>query len=241
MSNKRLIFDIILTYFFVCVSSMAAVLAYFNRDSTFFCLLLAAVFVVIVLMFMLFNGFSAKGKIISFCGAGLFGLIWFFAYTATGFPSYSTVMAVADRFPKVSSWDIPCVHQERDYLNRFTGIPMFYDAERHRFWYRGITLDKVNDVCVLILCSYSEPYQIGTYRNTKTGERYADATTRDLTIRVVDPETRVCFDEQVFAGGSRGTITNRAQASSNTSWDGPTVRRYLEKFFKPNTLAIYPR
>lgn len=241
MSKMRVLYNALLTYFFVCVASMAAVLVYINRDSTLLCLLLAAILLAIIVLFLWTTGFSAKGKIITFCGAAVFGVIWFLAYSASGFPSYSTAAAMGARFRGLSDWEIACVHQEKSYLNRFGGIPAFYDVKRKRFWYLGLNKDNVKDIEVLVLFSYSEPYKIGSYSNTKTGEHYADATTRDLTIRLVDPETKVCFDEKVFSGGSRGKITNRAQASSSTAWDGPTVRRYLEKFFKPNTLEIYPR
>ena len=71
------------------------------------------------------------------------------------------------------------------------------------------------------------------YRESgKTGERFADATVRNLHIMLVDPKTKVCFSENTFTGGSRAQITSYAQASSGVNYNSPSVRSFVKKYFK---------
>lgn len=211
---------------------MLLVWAIINRDSLLYMGILAAIFLVITALFFRFSGLGRKAKIVSTCLACAIAPMYYAAYSVDHFPSFAVIFAVGDRFPDIGEWEIRRDDSGKDRRGSYTGTYIYYDLDKKRLKYDGITKDTVKDISVIAFFSHLKPRSIGVYYDKKSGQRYTDAVVTDIRVTLVDAQTKLSFAEQTITTNTPEKIENIGQAQSMVGYNSPDVQRFIREYFQ---------
>lgn len=226
-----------LAYFFIGIAPLMVVFTFINRDSLFYMAVTLAIFIIITALFFFCSSFSKKGKIITLCLAGIMVPMYFVAFMADEYPSFTVMDAVRDRFPDIKEWDIR--YDNNAHKGMYTGTYIYYDMDRKKFKYDGISKENVKDISVIAFYSYSEPRKVGIYRDEKTGKKRADAMVSDIKVMLVDADTKTCFAEKSFRPTPPETLSDTRSAYEILGYNSPIVQSFIRTFFsKTNAPAV---
>ena len=188
-------------------------------------------FLLVVALFLLFAKYKAKGKIITVSLSCVLLLAAFLASLG----GFRTAAALNNRFPDIATWPVQYDKSIRtdDYVGIYAGRYAFYDMENSKFSNNELPADSVQDISVIVFYAYSSRSQ--QYNYAKTGGGYWGAVTlRDMTVYLVDAETRVCFaKETIHAKPSTraGEGLKKGQTFSVRHSDYE-LRHYIDGFFR---------
>ncbi len=205
-----------------------------NLDSPTYAAGLFLIAAILSALFFIFSGYGRKVQIIISSLACLILLSMLFQHGGANY-NRGFMNALHGRFPDVAAW-----HGNAGRLAQSPG-PMdgsfiFYDSDR-AFFNSGKYNSKhyamnIEDIAVIVFHS-KENKIAGSYRDEKSGEKYADATIEKITVRLFDAKTKAYFAQQTFAAPMTKQKIEKGDSTSNDiRISDRKILDYIETYFK---------
>lgn len=205
-----------------------------NLDSPTYATGLFLIAVILSALFFIFSGYGVKVQVIISSLACLILLSMLFRHGGANY-NRGFMNALHGRFPDVAVWNSNAggVAQSPGSMD---GSFIFYDSGRG-FFNSGKYNSKhyaTNIEDISVIAFYSKENKItGSYRDEKSGEKYADATIEKITIRLFDAKTKAYFAQQTFdAPMTKQKIEKGGSTSNAIHISDRKIMDYIEAYFK---------